>query len=112
MDSQHAVYKDYIEVSELFKIPMGVGISDVYFEFEGIYKPHNKYDETLLRSDLVIKSIPTDGLEDTYFSHHEVKLTTLPDSATFNKTEDKFGCEIVVKIRHNSSLSRKFNRTL
>ncbi|MEC1304300.1 HindVP family restriction endonuclease [Lysinibacillus capsici] len=97
MDNQYAVYKDYIEVSELFKVPVGVNPSDAYFEFEGIYKPHNEYDETLLRSDLVVKSIPADNAEDTYFSHHEVKLTTVPDSATFNKTEDKFGCEIVVR---------------
>ncbi|QLI76845.1 HindVP family restriction endonuclease [Bacillus pumilus] len=97
MDNKFNVYKDYIEVSKLLKIPADLDIRDVYFEFEGIYSPHNEYDESLLRSDLVVKSISTNDLEDTYFSHHEVKLTTVPDSSTFNKTEDKFGCEIVVR---------------
>ncbi|WP_010174907.1 HindVP family restriction endonuclease [Bacillus coahuilensis] len=87
------VCKDYITVRDLFKVPEGIDLEDVYYEFEGIYTPHNNLDNTFLRSDLVIKSLN----QNHCYSHHEVKLTTLPDSATHHKNEEYFGSEIVIR---------------
>ncbi|AIF44922.1 HindVP family restriction endonuclease [Virgibacillus sp. SK37] len=96
-DSSLKVYKDYITVRNLFRIPEDKTIDDVYYEFEGLYEPHNELDRSLLRSDLVIKSL-TDGEEPPeYYSHHEVKLTAIPDSATYHKDEVQYGSEIVIR---------------
>lgn len=89
------VYKDYITTRNLFNIPSDKTYEDVYFEFEGLYRPHDELDNTNLRSDLVIRSLLTE--EEEYYSHHEVKLTTLPDSATYNKDERYYGSEIVIR---------------
>lgn len=93
LDSDLSVRKEYISVRNLFQIPEEMDYNDIFFEFEGAYAPHDQLDENLLRSDLVIR----DFHGKDYYSHHEVKLTVLPDTSTFNKDESSYGCEIVIR---------------
>lgn len=65
----------------------------LFFAFESVFEPYQKYSfDAVDGIDLVIKD--THG---NYLSPLEVKLTVLPDSTTYMKSEDKWGSEIVVR---------------
>src|SRR5690625_206388 len=57
LNNELSIDKDYLSTSELFNIPNGKTYKDVYFEFEGLYKPHTELDKNALRSDLVVRSL-------------------------------------------------------
>lgn len=81
---------DYIGIDELYGIdPLS---KDIYFSFETQYMPFQKY---------VIGSIPRNDLVILFngqcVSSIEIKLVALPDNATCNLSDDKFGSEIVVR---------------
>lgn len=67
---------------------------DLYFAFEAQHTPYQKYViGSLPRTDLVLQRESTGeclrGLE--------IKLTALPDQTTCALSEDRYGCEIVVR---------------
>jgi hypothetical protein len=69
-------------------------IEDVFYAFESAYTPFNKYVlGTLPRTDLVIQ----DHKSGKCLRGLEVKLTALPDQTTFNKQENEYGSEIVIR---------------
>jgi hypothetical protein len=66
---------------------------ELYFSFESRFEPYQQYSfDAIDGIDLVVKSA-----DDRFLSPLEVKLTVLPDSSTFTKTSDKWGCEMVVR---------------
>ncbi len=67
----------------------------LFFAFESDYVPYRKLViGKLPRVDLVTQSILP---EDFCLKSIEIKLTALPDNSTYKLSEDKYGCEIVVR---------------
>jgi len=67
--------------------------SDLFFAFESVFQPYQVYSfDQIDGIDLVIKD--TQG---QYLAPLEVKLTVIPDSTTYNKSEELWGSEIVVR---------------
>lgn len=63
------------------------------FHFESRFNPYQQYSFDIIDAiDLVVKTV--DG---RFLSPLEVKLTVLPDSSTYKKPVDKWGCEMVVR---------------
>lgn len=95
VDENLNVYHGNISPSELLGIdPLS---ADAYYCYETAFEPYDGFYTTSKRIehiDLVMRKWstgePLSGLE--------IKLTTLPDSATWKKTEDKYSCELVVRL--------------
>lgn len=67
--------------------------SELEFSFETIYEAYQRYSFDVIDGiDLVIKD-----LNGTFLAPLEVKLTVLPDSTTYQKSEERWGSEIVVR---------------
>lgn len=88
----HTVH-DYITPTETFGVdPLS---DEAYYNYEAGFPPFEIfYKGQREKIDLVMlnahnPSTPYNGLE--------VKLTALPDNTTKNNTEDKYGCEIVMR---------------
>ena len=92
IDKNNRLTKSYINAKEIFGIDP---LSDqAYYNFEAGFSSFEKfYTGNREKIDLVMMNRDTNqnliGLE--------IKLTALPDNTTKNDTEDKFGCEIVVR---------------
>lgn len=68
--------------------------SELFFSFESRYEPFSEFlHDELKPIDLVVKS----NTNDKFLRPIEIKLTTLPDSTTANKTEDQYGTELVIR---------------
>jgi hypothetical protein len=93
LNANGKVEKDYIHASELFHSdPLS---EDLYYSFESNYTPYQPFSiGNPPRVDLMLMN--TNGTE--VFSGFEVKLTTLPDESTCMLTEDKYGCELVIRM--------------
>lgn len=66
---------------------------ELYFAFESVFAPYQEYSfDNIDGIDLVVKD-----LNGNYLSPLEVKLTVLPDSSTYNKDEQNWGSEVVVR---------------
>ncbi len=66
----------------------------IFFAFESRFDPYSSLVHDSLKAiDLVTMS----ACEQNSFRPLEIKLTTLPDSATFDKKESEYGCELVVR---------------
>jgi len=69
---------------------------ELYFSFESPFLPYEKFVvDKLPRIDLVTMKKSIKGIR--YLRPCEIKLTALPDNSTANFSEDKYGCEIVVR---------------
>lgn len=81
-----------VTISDVFGInPLD---KDIYFAFESIHTPFQKYViSSLPRTDLVIQR-KSDGY---CLTGLEIKLTALPDNTTCELDESKYGSEIVVR---------------
>lgn len=67
--------------------------NQLHFSFESVFEPYQEYSfDAVDGIDLVVKD-----LDGGFLSPLEVKLTVLPDSTTYMKSEDKWGSEIVVR---------------
>lgn len=67
---------------------------DLFFAFESVYTPYEQYViGKLPRIDLVTQSKQVGRC----LRPIEIKLTALPDNSTCEFSENKFGCEIVVR---------------
>lgn len=81
-----------INISDIFGIEPSS--SDIYFAFEAVHSPFQKYIiGTLPRTDLVIQNLKTGQC----LSSLEIKLTALPDNSTHHLHENQYGSEIVVR---------------
>lgn len=66
---------------------------DLFFSFESVYQPYQQYSfDDIDGIDLVIKD-----LKGNYLAPLEVKLTVLPTDSTSKFSEDKWGCELVIR---------------
>ncbi len=92
IDRNGDLCKEYISGDKIFKInPLS---DNAYYNFEAGFSPFEKfYSGTREKIDLVMMDMATD----TNLIGLEIKLTALPDNTTKNSTEDKYGCEIVVR---------------
>lgn len=68
--------------------------NEIRFEFESQFEPFSQYvEDSMEKIDVVIKNESTKQP----LRALEVKLTTLPDNSTSEKSEDLYGTEIVVR---------------
>lgn len=92
VDGELTVISSEISMSDVFNTKVR-SAQDLAFNFETRFQPYAKYSTTQIDIiDLVVKD-----LKGAFLSPLEVKLTVLPTSATAEYTEDKWGCEIVVR---------------
>ena len=69
---------------------------DIFFGFEYTYGQNQRLVKgTLPRIDLVV--MDDSDSENPWLRALEIKLTTLPDNATCDFSEEKYGCELVVR---------------
>lgn len=92
LDKKGDIVHDTISGTELFGMdPLS---DDLYYGFESTFLPYDKYyTGKKERIDLVLSNNKTDAP----LKGLEIKLTALPDNTTRNLSEDKYGCEIVVR---------------
>lgn len=96
-DKSNNVVHKYISGKDIFGIdPLS---DDAYYNFESGYFPYEQFyytdneDAKKENIDLVMVSRATEAS----LRGLEVKLTALPDNTTANKSEEEYGCEIVVR---------------
>lgn len=66
---------------------------ELYFSFESVFEPYQKYSfDDVDKIDLVVKDC-----HEKWLMPLEVKLTVLPTSGTCGLTENKWGCELVIR---------------
>ena len=92
LNKKREVFHDEISVGDLFnsKLPN----DKLFFSFESRHEPYKRFVHDELETiDLVVKNAETKA----FIRPLEIKLTTLPDNTTEALSEDKYGCEIVVR---------------
>ena len=91
-DGELRVEASEISLNEVFNCG-SLSFEELDFQFESRFEPYQRYSfDTIDGIDLVIKHINGE-----FLSPLEVKLTVLPDSATYKKPEYDWGCELVVR---------------
>jgi HindVP restriction endonuclease len=95
LDKAGNVRHDEISVQTLFGLP--ANHTDLFFQFEDAYTPYSDLIVgSIPRADLVTRNSATSGKD--AFKAFEIKLTALPDSTTFSKSNEAlWGCELVVR---------------
>lgn len=93
LNEKGEVVKDYISGKELFHLnPLS---DELYYSFESAYTPYQPYSiGPAPRVDLMLM----DNKSNQVLAGYEVKLTTLPDESTFKLSEDRYGCELVIRM--------------
>jgi hypothetical protein len=93
-NGQLKVVSSEINLHEVFK--SAEKSQNLFFSFESKFEPYNKYssgqDSKIDNIDLVVKD-----LNGEYLAPLEVKLTVMPTSQTALKSEDEWGCELVIR---------------
>ncbi|MCL2046756.1 MAG: HindVP family restriction endonuclease [Oscillospiraceae bacterium] len=68
--------------------------TNTFYAFETPYTPYQKYVVgPMPRNDITIINLSNDACVSTF----EIKLTALPDSTTYELSEDQYGIELVVR---------------
>jgi hypothetical protein len=92
LDKKQKVKCDKISTQKLFGITSE--LDDLFFSFEGIYTPYERFViGELPRVDLVTQR-HSDG---NILKGMEIKLTALPDNSTCELSDNQFGTEIVTR---------------
>ncbi|MES2275163.1 MAG: HindVP family restriction endonuclease [Bacteroidota bacterium] len=93
LNEKGEVVKDYISAKELYHLnPLD---DNLYYSFESAYTPYQPLSiGTPPRVDLMLMN----NLDSQVLAGYEVKLTTLPDESSFKLAEDKWGCELVIRM--------------
>ena len=93
LDKNLKPYVSELSVSELYNIGERE-LDDLYFAFESKFDPYQQFVyEKIDNIDLVIK-----GMDGAFLRPLEVKLTVIPDSATYKSTDEStWGSEIVIR---------------
>lgn len=91
-DKNNNTFHSSISSKELYRIdPLA---DNAFYMYESGFAGYDKfYTGAREKIDLVM----IDSSTDTPLIGLEVKLVTIPDNTTKNKSEDKYGCEIVVR---------------
>lgn len=91
-DERNEIVHEYISGTELYRIdPLD---ENAFYMYECGFPAYDKFYTGKRESiDLVM----VDSATNNPLIGLEIKLTTIPDNTTRNKTEDKYGCEIVVR---------------
>ena len=94
LDNKMGVSKGKISVEQVFRLPP---LSErLFFAFESDFTPYRTMVvNSLARIDLVTSDSSNGQI--VCLRPIEIKLTALPDNTTANLSEDKYGCEIVVR---------------
>ncbi|MDR3364896.1 MAG: HindVP family restriction endonuclease [Clostridiales Family XIII bacterium] len=92
VDGKLTVISTEIPINEVFNSgTRTLGFLD--FRFESTFLPYQEYSFDGIDSiDLVVRDLAGD-----YLSPLEVKLTVMPTKETSTRTEDKWGCELVIR---------------
>lgn len=87
------ITKDYISAESLFHSdPLS---NDLYYSFESSYAKFQPYSIGKPPTvDLMLMNLQKQEI----ITGYEVKLTTLPDESTCLLSEDKYGCELVIRM--------------
>ncbi|QXE25278.1 putative type II restriction enzyme HgiDI [Richelia sinica FACHB-800] len=93
LDNQLKIKHQTIDVEDIFGVnPLS---PNLFFAFESDFVPYRKLViGKLPRVDLVTQDI---SYNESCLRCMEIKLTALPDNSTYRLTDDKYGCEIVVR---------------
>lgn len=86
------VVANQIPIREVFNCG-GMNPENLSFNFETVYEPYQRYSfDEIDGIDLVVKDI-----NGRFLAPLEVKLTVLPTDSTSRQSEDKWGCELVIR---------------
>lgn len=92
LDENLKVTHKKIQLMELFGIKCDS--PNLFFAFESDFAPYRKMViGKLPRADLVTQ----DSSTDLCLRSIEIKLTALPDNATYDSSQDEYGCELVIR---------------
>jgi hypothetical protein len=92
INKDREVFHEELPIASLFgsKLPN----DKLFFSFESRFEPYQQFVHDELKPiDLVIKNAQTDA----FIRPVEIKLTTLPDNTTCGVSEDRYGCEVVIR---------------
>jgi hypothetical protein len=93
LDDKGEVVKEYISARELYHLnPLD---DNLYYSFESGYTP---YQPLSIGSPPRVDLMLMNSSDSQVLAGYEVKLTTLPDESTFKLSEDKWGCELVIRM--------------
>ncbi len=85
-------FHDFISTENLYGSPPTT--ENLFYSFESQFLPFQKFlIGNIPRVDLVTQNL----IDGSSLKGLEIKLTALPDNSTYHLTEEKFGCEIVVR---------------
>lgn len=92
VEGKPKVVSSEIDIEKVFNCK-GLDTSELDFHFESVFEKYRAYStDSIDGIDLVVKS--TDG---RYLAPLEVKLTVLPTDSTSRQSEEKWGCELVIR---------------
>ncbi len=92
LNKERKVFHEEITISDIFGTDLPN--KDLYFAFESRFEPFRKFVHDELETiDLVV----IDAKTKKPIRPLEIKLTTLPDNTTESLSENRYGCEIVVR---------------
>lgn len=92
-NKSNEIVHDYISGSEIYRIdPMA---EDAFYMYESSFTSFDKFYTGGKRE--TIDLVMVDSATNSPLIGLEIKLTAVPDNTTKRKTEDKYGCEIVVR---------------
>lgn len=93
LNSKGSLDKEFITAKDLFKEnPLS---DDLFYSFESAYTPFQTYSVgNPPKVDLMLLNKKKDEI----LAGYEIKLTTIPDQSTFDLSEEKYSCEIVIRM--------------
>lgn len=90
---KNKVEKGYISINDIYQCdPLD---KDLYFSFESVYTP---FQPILIDNPPSVDLMLMNQNTNEVLAGYEMKLTTLPDESTCRLNEDKYGCEIVIRM--------------
>jgi hypothetical protein len=93
LNEKGQVVKEYITAEQLFHLnPLD---DNLYYSFESRYTP---YQPLSIGSPPIVDLMLMNNDTSQVIAGYEVKLTTLPDESSFKLPEDKWGCELVIRM--------------
>ena len=92
INGELCVVADEIPINQVFNCGTRLP-NDLYFSFESTYEPYQQYSfDAIDGIDLVVKDT-----NNNFLTPLEVKLTVLPTDQTSRQSEDRWGCELVIR---------------
>lgn len=93
LGKSNTIEKKYITGEQLFMLnPQS---SSLYYSFESNFSP---YQTLTLNNPPKVDLMLMNDKSSEILAGYEIKLTTLPDESTHHLSEDKYGCELVIRM--------------